>query len=113
MNPFFTDYDAPYQIPPFDEIKEEHYMPAFDKGMKEQLEAALRFSMADVLKEEHDGCLPLVFDDAFTNSDPSRIPMIKEMIFKAAERGLQIIFLTCNPAAYGSFADKEFIFTKK
>ena len=38
MNPFFTDYDAPYQIPPFDEIKEEHYMPAFDKGMKEQLE---------------------------------------------------------------------------
>jgi peptidyl-dipeptidase Dcp len=38
MNPFFTDYDAPYQIPPFDEIKEEHYMPAFERGMKEQLE---------------------------------------------------------------------------
>jgi len=38
MNPFFTDYDAPYQIPPFDEIKEDHYMPAFEKGMKEQLE---------------------------------------------------------------------------
>ncbi len=27
--------------------------------------------MADVLKGAHDGCLPLVFDDAFTNSDPS------------------------------------------
>ena len=38
MNPFFTDYDAPYQIPPFDEVKEDHYMPAFEKGMKEQLE---------------------------------------------------------------------------
>ena len=38
MNPFFIDYDAPYQIPPFDEIKEKHYMPAFEKGMKEQLE---------------------------------------------------------------------------
>ena len=38
MNPFFTDYDAPYQIPPFEEIKEEHYMPAFERGMKEQLE---------------------------------------------------------------------------
>ena len=37
MNPFFTDYDAPYQIPPFDEVKEDHYMPAFEKGMKEQL----------------------------------------------------------------------------
>ena len=38
MNPFFTDYHAPYQIPPFEEIKEEHYMPAFERGMKEQLE---------------------------------------------------------------------------
>ena len=38
MNPFFTDYDAPYQIPPFDEVKEDHYMPAFERGMKEQLE---------------------------------------------------------------------------
>ena len=38
MNPFFTDYDAPYQIPPFEKIKEAHYLPAFTQGMKEQLE---------------------------------------------------------------------------
>ena len=38
MNPFFTDYDAPYQIPPFEKIKEAHYLPAFAQGMKEQLE---------------------------------------------------------------------------
>ena len=38
MNPFFTDYDTPYQIPPFEKITEDHYMPAFIQGMKEQLE---------------------------------------------------------------------------
>ena len=38
MNPFFKDYDTPYQIPPFEKIKEAHYMPAFNQGMKEQLD---------------------------------------------------------------------------
>ena len=38
MNPFFTDYEAPYQIPPFEKIKEAHYLPAFTQGMKEQLD---------------------------------------------------------------------------
>ena len=37
MNPFFTAYDTPYQIPPFEKITEDHYMPAFIQGMKEQL----------------------------------------------------------------------------
>ena len=73
--------------------------------MKEQLTAALRLSMADVLKSQHDGCLPLVFDDAFANSDPQRIPFIKDMILKAAEKGLQIIILTCDPSSYESFSN--------
>ena len=75
-------------------------------GMREQLAAALRLSMADVLKEAHDGCLPLVFDDAFTNSDPERVDLVKYMLGAAVERGLQVILLTCDPAAYGSFADE-------
>jgi len=79
---------------------------ALSGGMKEQLAAALRLSMADVLKGAHDGCLPLVFDDAFTNSDPERIDVVKRMLSTAVERGLQVILLTCDPAAYGSFADE-------
>lgn len=75
-------------------------------GMREQLAAALRLSMADVLKDAHDGCLPLVFDDAFTNSDPERVDLVKHMLGTAVERGLQVILLTCDPAAYGSFADE-------
>jgi uncharacterized protein YhaN len=74
-------------------------------GMREQLAAALRLAMADVLKEAHDGCLPLVFDDAFTNSDPERIDLVKRMLGTAVDRGLQVILLTCDPSAYGSFAD--------
>ncbi len=74
-------------------------------GMKEQLSAALRLSMADVLKSEHDGCLPLVFDDTFANSDPSRIKFIKTMLKKAVRRGLQVILLTCEPKPYESIAN--------
>jgi len=34
-NPFFSDYDTPYGIPPFEKIKNEHYLPAFEKAIKE------------------------------------------------------------------------------
>ncbi|MDD2552668.1 MAG: M3 family metallopeptidase [Dysgonamonadaceae bacterium] len=35
VNPFYTTYDTPHGTPPFDKIKTEHYMPAFEKGMEE------------------------------------------------------------------------------
>ena len=35
-NPFFSDFDTPYGVPPFDKIKIEHYVPAFKEGIKEQ-----------------------------------------------------------------------------
>jgi len=75
-------------------------------GMKEQLAAALRLSMADVLRSNHDGCLPLVFDDAFTNSDPERVQVVKQMLGTAVNNGLQVILLTCDPGSYGDFADQ-------
>ena len=34
-NPFFAEYDTPFGVPPFDKIKVEHFMPAFEKGMEE------------------------------------------------------------------------------
>ena len=86
-----------YQLYEFDQLS---------GGMKEQLTAALRLSMADVLKSQHDGCLPLVFDDAFTNSDPQRVGVVKKMLKSAVDQGLQVILLTCDPEAYEEFADK-------
>ena len=35
QNPFFDDYDTPFDVPPFDKIKEKHYMPAFKEGIKQ------------------------------------------------------------------------------
>ena len=35
-NPFLTEYTTPFQVPPFDQIKNEHYMPAFEAGIAEQ-----------------------------------------------------------------------------
>ena len=33
-NPLLQEWDTPFQTPPFDEIKNEHFMPAFLEGMK-------------------------------------------------------------------------------
>ena len=38
-NPFLTEYNTPFGVPPFDKINAEHYIPAFDEGMKQQNEA--------------------------------------------------------------------------
>ncbi|MCD4682390.1 MAG: peptidase M3, partial [Bacteroidales bacterium] len=37
-NPFFTGYGTPYDVPPFDNIENEHFLPAFEEGMKQQTE---------------------------------------------------------------------------
>ena len=36
LNPFFAEYNTPYQTAPFDKIKFEHYKPAFLEGMKQE-----------------------------------------------------------------------------
>tara|TARA_S200000501_G_scaffold357699_1_gene381615 strand:+ start:1166 stop:3250 length:2085 start_codon:yes stop_codon:yes gene_type:complete len=38
INPFFQEWNTPYEVPPFLDIKDEHYMPAYVQGMKENLE---------------------------------------------------------------------------
>jgi peptidyl-dipeptidase Dcp len=35
-NPFFAAFATPFGVPPFDLIRPEHYMPAFERGMAEQ-----------------------------------------------------------------------------
>ena len=36
-NPFYCDWDTPFEVPPFDEIKFEHFKPAYLKGMEEEM----------------------------------------------------------------------------
>ena len=35
-NPFFAPYGTPWEVPAFDKIKTEHFMPAFERGIAEQ-----------------------------------------------------------------------------
>ncbi len=37
-NPFIAGFNTPYNIPDFGKIKTEHYMPAFEEGMRQQKE---------------------------------------------------------------------------
>lgn len=32
-NPFFTEWETPFGVPPFEQIRPEHYIPAFTEGM--------------------------------------------------------------------------------
>lgn len=35
-NPFLTDYNTPFNVPPFHLIEEDHYLPAFEEGMAQE-----------------------------------------------------------------------------
>lgn len=35
-NPLLGEWDTPYGVPPFDKIKTEHYLPAYQEALKEQ-----------------------------------------------------------------------------
>lgn len=76
---------------------------ALSGGTREQVAAAVRLAMAEVLAPQHDGCLPVVFDDAFAFADPQRVRGVIEMLDLAARRGLQVVVLTCTPAEYASW----------
>ncbi|MGI8602250.1 MAG: AAA family ATPase [Verrucomicrobiales bacterium] len=80
-------------------------------GTCEQVAAAVRLAMAEVLAPAHDGCLPLVFDDAFAYSDPERVQILQRMLDNAANRGLQVIVLTCDPTDYAALGARQITFS--
>lgn len=75
---------------------------ALSMGAREQLATTFRLAAAEFLAEEHEGSLPVVFDDAFAYADPERVRTLQGMLDLAATRGLQIIILSCNPADYAT-----------
>ncbi|MCW1886062.1 AAA family ATPase [Luteolibacter flavescens] len=75
-------------------------------GAREQVAAAVRLALAEILAADHDGCLPVLFDDAFAYTDPARIQSLQRMLDLAALRGLQVIVLTCTPVDYSAFGGK-------
>ncbi len=66
-------------------------------GTREQIGMIVRLGLAELLTTE-DG-LPMVFDDALTNTDFRRIEQMHRILFKAAET-LQILIFSCHPEAF-------------
>lgn len=75
-------------------------------GAREQVSAGVRLAMAELLAADHGGVLPVIFDDAFTNTDGERVNRVQRMLDLAATRNLQIIVLTCNPMDYATLGAK-------
>ena len=75
-------------------------------GMREQLAATVRLAMAEVLKPAYGDVLPLVFDDAFTNSDRERQQGLRRMLERGMQQGIQIVLLTCHPSDYTPLLDE-------
>jgi hypothetical protein len=73
---------------------------ALSGGTREQVAAATRLALAEILATDHHGCLPVVFDDAFAYADAGRVQSLQSMLDLAASRGLQIIVLRCTPSDY-------------
>jgi DNA repair exonuclease SbcCD ATPase subunit len=76
-------------------------------GTREQVAAAFRLAMAEILAEGHDGSLPIIFDDAFTNADADRQQKLQRLLDLAADRGLQVIVFSCTPEAYAGLGARQ------
>jgi peptidyl-dipeptidase Dcp len=40
QNPFFEDWSTPFGLPPFDQIRVEHFQPAYDKALPQHVAKA-------------------------------------------------------------------------
>lgn len=84
-----------------------HAFESLSHGTREQVALALRLAMAELLAADHDACLPVVLDDAFTHADKDRREKLKSLLYKASESGLQILLLSCHPENYGGLGATE------
>ncbi len=87
-NPFFEPSQLPYALPPFGEITDDHFAPAFDRGMAEQV-AEIEAIVADPEDPTFDNTLvPLEFSGQllrratlvfFNNTSSDSTPATQEL----------------------------------
>ncbi len=109
-NPFLTEYNTPFDVPPFDRISEEHYIPAFEEAMKrhnQEIDAILATKVAPTFENtieamEYSGKLlrqvALVFYNANSANTNDQIQAIAaEMAPKMAQHSDNI---SLNPELF-------------
>jgi len=91
-NPFFAEWNTPFGIPPFEEIKYEHYLPALEAGMEEQnaqiaaivaCTEAPTFENVIVPMEFSGAILSKVIGVLFNLSESMNSPEMEEIVTKA------------------------------
>ena len=115
QNPFFDAWDTPFGIPPFDHIRPEHFAPAFDRGMAEQLAEIMAItgaswppSFADTIEAlERSGRLLDRTNRVFSNLDasdtnPALEAIAREYAPKLAQHHMRIAL---DPALFARIAD--------
>ena len=75
---------------------------ALSGGAREQAGVALRLALAELINQKSGQDQSVFLDDTFANSDPDRIRQLQTMLYLGAERGLQIVVLTCNSTDYAT-----------
>ena len=78
-------------------------------GAREQVATAIRLATAEILAENYGGTLPVVFDDAFAFTDRLRVQQVIQMLDLGANRGLQIILLSCTHEDYANLGAQEYV----
>lgn len=109
-NPFLKAYDTPYQTPPFDQITIDHYVSAFEEGMKvhqQEIDAIVNDLQVPDFKNtieayEHSGKSLSRVSSVFFNllsaeSTDEMMDMAQELSPKLSEHGNNIIL---NPALF-------------
>ncbi len=77
-NPFLTEWNTPYGIPPFDQIKYEHYVPALKAGIDQQ-----NAEIEAIIKSEESPC----FDNVIAALDRSGeiLSRVSSVLFNVSE----------------------------
>src|ERR1700757_3059938 len=114
-NPFFESWTTPFGMPPFDRIRPEHFPPAFDRGMQEQIaeiaaiaSSAAALSFADTIEAlERSGRLLERVSRGFFNLDASNTNHAIEVIARdyAPRLAQHQIRIALDPALFARIAD--------
>jgi peptidyl-dipeptidase Dcp len=115
QNPFLESWTTPFGVPPFDRIRPEHFPPAFDRGMEQQIAeiavisgSAESPSFANTIEAlEHSGRLLDRVSRVFFNLDSSNTNDALEAIARdyAPKLAQHQMRIALDPALFTRIAD--------
>jgi peptidyl-dipeptidase Dcp len=115
QNPFFENWTTPFGVPPFDAIRPEHFPPAFDRGMEQQIGEIGEISgdpasptFANTIEAfEHSGRMLERVSRVFFNLDSSNTNDALEAIARdyAPRLAQHQMRIALDPALFGRISD--------